>query len=148
MNRMVKFFALVLGVLVAFSATASMLDDQKSKKPLQTVKPKSVDLKVQSFTLPGSQSLKVQFRYINEKLAFIAFRNVGKEPLEVKLFSNSYVLSDNNELSIHAPNVERLVLEVEPYVETQSPQVDALTPGKIYLFSIQSDGYYALLSSY
>lgn len=148
MNRMGKFFALMLGVVVAFSANATMLDDQKSKKPLQTVKPKSVDLKVQSFTLPGTQSLKIQFRYINEKLAFIAFRNIGKNPLQVKLFSNSYVLSDSNELSIHAPNVERLVLEVEPYVEVQSPEIDAMIPGKIYLFTLQSDGYYALLSSY
>lgn len=150
MIRMIRGLTFLCIGLFCLCANAGIFSDQskQTNKPLQTVKPIPVNLKVQNFALPNSTQLKVQFRYINDKLKFIAFRNIGKVPLEVKIFANSYVLADGNELSIQAPNVERIVIEVGPYVEAVGTVVESSLPGSMYLFSIQPSGFYALNSTY
>jgi hypothetical protein len=103
---------------------------------------------VQNFGLDGSPEMRVFFIYEKDKLKYIRLGNVGGEDsnvdVTVKVLEKSHVLGHNDFITLDAPNVSKIVLEVTPYQPSAHSPMNILSPSKSYIFERNKKGLYLL----
>ena len=103
---------------------------------------------IQTFPLHGAAEVKLNFIYDNNKLKYIMIKNIGGEQKEPEIMATilgkSHVLGHEDSITLTPPNVNKIVLHIEPYSPENPKGMDALMPSKTYLFSRNKSGLYML----
>lgn len=141
MKRSIQFLSVVIMSLTVLSAFAA-------KKPIMTADPKDVAVQVQNFPISDPANVTIQLRYVDKKIKYFAFRNNSSKVLKITMFEVAHELKPTEDLSINAPDVENIVVELETYNPEAVNSVKKLAPSKVYLFKRQADGIFVLYSTY
>lgn len=103
---------------------------------------------VQPFHLDGAPEVKLVFVYAKDKLKFIRIGNVGGESkvteIEINILGKNHVLGLHDFVTLDAPNVEKIVLNVFPYAPEMHKSVSNMLPSHTYLFTRNQKGVYFL----
>ena len=109
----------------------------------QLKSPADSKLVAQRFLLHGAAQLNVEFRYVEGKLKYLYFWNTDK-PIDVDVFSEEFVLGENDDLQIRAPSVEQIILHVGPHDPRASTRLSFLKLGKTFVFTKSDSGFYQI----
>jgi hypothetical protein len=143
--NIVKSF-LSIGIL--FSSLILYTPTYAEKKPFMEADLTPVNVKIQNFPVIKPVNVTIQLRYVNEKIKYFAFHNKSDDLLKITMFQNAYELKPNQDLSISVPQVSHVVVEISQYDPDVINVTKQVPAANAYLFRVQSDGKFALYSTY